>query len=179
MATAITPLDSLTSLTHPATGAAATASATTAASATAATVEIRCPQGWVAVCTTDDLTPGRGVAALLPDGTQAALFADRAGQTYAIANRDPFTGAQVLSRGLTGSADGRRSWHRRCSSSVSTWHPGTAWTTRRSRWRPIPYGRGAGSATPEARRAPPPPLAQGDISATHRLHLLASRATIR
>ncbi|SEE99475.1 nitrite reductase (NADH) small subunit [Streptomyces sp. 2112.3] len=104
MATAITPLDSLTSLTHPATGAAATASATTAASAT---VEIRCPQGWVAVCTTDDLTPGRGVAALLPDGTQAALFADRAGQTYAIANRDPFTGAQVLSRGLTGSADGR------------------------------------------------------------------------
>ncbi|MER0479767.1 nitrite reductase small subunit NirD [Streptomyces sp. Edi2] len=68
---------------------------------------MRCPQGWVAVCTMDDLTPGRGVAALLPDGTQAALFADRAGQAYAIANRDPFTGAQVLSRGLTGSADGR------------------------------------------------------------------------
>ncbi|MEU6326952.1 nitrite reductase small subunit NirD [Streptomyces sp. NPDC047049] len=107
MATAITPLDSRTSPVRPATGAAATASATATASGTAATVEIRCPQGWVAVCTTDDLTPGRGVAALLPDGTQAALFADRAGQTYAIANRDPFTGAQVLSRGLTGSADGR------------------------------------------------------------------------
>lgn len=73
----------------------------------AATVEIRCPQGWVAVCTLGDLIPGRGVAALLPDGTQAALFIDRAGQPYAIANRDPFTGAQVLSRGLTGSADGR------------------------------------------------------------------------
>ncbi|WP_432141663.1 nitrite reductase small subunit NirD [Streptomyces sp. bgisy084] len=73
----------------------------------AATVEIRCPQGWVAVCTLDDLIPGRGVAALLPDGTQAALFTDRAGQPYAIGNRDPFTGAQVLSRGLTGSADGR------------------------------------------------------------------------
>jgi nitrite reductase (NADH) small subunit len=82
----------------------------TAAAATAAgttTVEIHCPQGWVAVCTLDDLIPGRGVAALLPDGTQAALFVDRAGQPYAIANRDPFTGAQVLSRGLTGSADGR------------------------------------------------------------------------
>ncbi|MGA5561679.1 nitrite reductase small subunit NirD [Streptomyces platensis] len=82
------------------TGAATTAAGT-------ATVEIRCPQGWVAVCTLDDLIPGRGVAALLPDGTQAALFVDRAGQPYAIANRDPFTGAQVLSRGLTGSADGR------------------------------------------------------------------------
>lgn len=79
----------------------------TEAATTAATVEIRCPQGWVAVCTLDDLIPGRGVAALLPDGTQAALFIDRAGQAYAIANRDPFTGAQVLSRGLTGSADGR------------------------------------------------------------------------
>ncbi|WP_327157048.1 nitrite reductase small subunit NirD [Streptomyces tubercidicus] len=74
---------------------------------TAVTVEIHCPRGWVAVCTLDDLLPGRGVAALLPDGTQAALFTDRAGQVHAIANRDPFTGAQVLSRGLTGSADGR------------------------------------------------------------------------
>ncbi|MDT0458054.1 nitrite reductase small subunit NirD [Streptomyces sp. DSM 41527] len=110
MATAITPLESLgshTPLARPAAGAPATASTTAAASGAAATVEIRCPQGWVAVCTMDDLTPGRGVAALLPDGTQAALFVDRAGQTYAIANRDPFTGAQVLSRGLTGSADGR------------------------------------------------------------------------
>ncbi|GAA2311138.1 nitrite reductase small subunit NirD [Streptomyces caniferus] len=96
MTTALNPL------TRPGTAA-------TAATATpAATVEIRCPQqGWVPVCTLDDLTPGRGVAALLPDGTQAALFVDRAGQAYAIANRDPFTGAQVLSRGLTGSADGR------------------------------------------------------------------------
>nr|AQT39194.1 NirD [Streptomyces sp.] len=71
------------------------------------TVEILCPQGWVAVCALDDLTPGRGVAALLPDGGQAALFVDRAGRAYAIDNRDPFTGAQVLSRGLTGSATGR------------------------------------------------------------------------
>ena len=39
------------------------------------------------------LTPGRGVAALLPDGRQAALFLDRAGTLYAIDNRDPFTGA--------------------------------------------------------------------------------------
>ncbi|GAA2801777.1 hypothetical protein GCM10019017_54390 [Streptomyces showdoensis] len=62
---------------------------------------------WTPVCEERRLTPGRGVAALLPDGRQAAVFRDRAGRTYAIDNRDPFTGAQVLSRGLTGSAGGR------------------------------------------------------------------------
>ncbi|WP_418956939.1 nitrite reductase small subunit NirD [Streptomyces tritici] len=62
---------------------------------------------WMPVCETSRLTPGRGVAALLPDGRQAALFVDRAGRAYAIENRDPFTGAQVLSRGLLGSAGGR------------------------------------------------------------------------
>ncbi|MEU2229807.1 nitrite reductase small subunit NirD [Streptomyces vietnamensis] len=65
------------------------------------------PDSWMAVCEETRLTPGRGVAALLPDGRQAALFRDRSGRTYAIDNRDPFTGAQVLSRGLVGSAGGR------------------------------------------------------------------------
>lgn len=58
---------------------------------------------WVAVCGGAALTPGRGVAAVLPDGTQVAVFLDRTGRTYAIGNRDPFTGAYVLSRGLLGS----------------------------------------------------------------------------
>ncbi|MCP3817610.1 nitrite reductase small subunit NirD [Streptomyces sp. A3M-1-3] len=62
---------------------------------------------WFTVCDVSALTPGRGVAALLPDGSQAAVFLDRSGRAYAIANRDPFTGAQVLSRGLLGSRDGR------------------------------------------------------------------------
>ncbi|MBD0708070.1 MULTISPECIES: nitrite reductase small subunit NirD [unclassified Streptomyces] len=65
------------------------------------------PGSWLPVCETALLTPGRGVAALLPDGRQAAVFRDRSGRAYAIDNRDPFTGAQVLSRGLVGSADGR------------------------------------------------------------------------
>jgi nitrite reductase (NADH) small subunit len=69
-------------------------------------VELRADGNWFAVCGLADLTPGRGVAALLPDGTQAAVFLDRAGRTYAIGNRDPFTGAYVLSRGLLGSAKG-------------------------------------------------------------------------
>lgn len=40
--------------------------------------------------------------ALLPGGGQVALFRGRDGKLYAIDNRDPFTGAAVLSRGLTG-----------------------------------------------------------------------------
>lgn len=70
-------------------------------------VEIRTPAGWHPVCGLDLLTHGRGVAALLPDGTQAAVFLGRTGDAYAIGNRDPFTGAYVLSRGLLGSAGGR------------------------------------------------------------------------
>ncbi|MFJ8583849.1 nitrite reductase small subunit NirD [Streptomyces sp. NPDC093595] len=62
---------------------------------------------WLTVCEAAALTPGRGMAALLPDGRQVALFQDRAGRWYAIDNRDPFTGAQVLARGLLGAAAGR------------------------------------------------------------------------
>ncbi|MBT2541220.1 nitrite reductase small subunit NirD [Streptomyces sp. ISL-44] len=71
------------------------------------TIELRVAEGWLTVCELSALVPGRGVAALLPDGSQAAVFVDRAGRPYAIGNQDPFTGAQVLSRGLLGSAAGR------------------------------------------------------------------------
>ncbi|MFI0897004.1 nitrite reductase small subunit NirD [Streptomyces sp. NPDC020983] len=77
------------------------------AAATCGTVELHTARGWFAVCPADALQPGRGVAALLPDGQQAALFRDRTGRLYAIGNVDPFTGAAVLSHGLTGS-DGDR-----------------------------------------------------------------------
>ncbi|WP_369212277.1 nitrite reductase small subunit NirD [Streptomyces flavofungini] len=70
-------------------------------------VQLRVDEAWFAVCERARLTPGRGLAALLPDGRQAALFLDREGRAYAIDNRDPFTGAAVLSRGLLGTADGR------------------------------------------------------------------------
>ncbi|MEU2950653.1 nitrite reductase (NAD(P)H) small subunit [Streptomyces xanthochromogenes] len=67
------------------------------------TVQLKLEQGWFTVFATARLIPGRGVAALLPDGRQAAVFTDRRGRTYAIDNRDPFTGAYILSRGLLGS----------------------------------------------------------------------------
>ncbi|WP_405879620.1 nitrite reductase small subunit NirD [Streptomyces sp. NBC_01136] len=70
-------------------------------------VQLRLDNDWLTICDRSVLTPGRGVAALLPDGGQAAVFLDRAGRMYAIDNRDPFGGAAVLSRGLLGSHQGR------------------------------------------------------------------------
>ncbi|MFD5082023.1 nitrite reductase (NAD(P)H) small subunit [Kitasatospora sp. NPDC058406] len=76
------------------------------------TVEIHDGNRWQPVCTLDDLQPGRGVAVLLAaadDGNdaQVALFLDRAGALHAVDNRDPFSGAYVLSRGLLGSRGDR------------------------------------------------------------------------
>ncbi|MGW5971110.1 nitrite reductase small subunit NirD [Streptomyces sp. NPDC055186] len=70
-------------------------------------VRLRLRGDWFTVCDLGALLPGRGVAALLPDGHQAAVFTDRTGALYAVDNRDPFTGAAVLSRGLTGTHHGR------------------------------------------------------------------------
>jgi nitrite reductase (NADH) small subunit len=79
----------------------------TAAALTRTAVRLRAGEEWLTVCDLDRLVPGRGVAALLPDGRQAAVFLDRAGNLHAVDNRDPFTGAAVLSRGLLGSQAGR------------------------------------------------------------------------
>lgn len=78
------------------------------------TIQLADGDGWLTVCDRELLTPGRGVAALLPDGRQVALFVDRAGRAYAIDNRDPFTG-RTSSPGAWSArpADGR-SWRRRC-----------------------------------------------------------------
>ncbi|MFE9442625.1 nitrite reductase small subunit NirD [Streptomyces sp. NPDC006602] len=70
-------------------------------------IQLRLTDSWFTVCDLNQLLPGRGVAALLPDGDQVALFRDRAGTLYAVDNRDPFNGAAVLSRGLIGSHQGR------------------------------------------------------------------------
>ncbi|MEV0977995.1 nitrite reductase small subunit NirD [Streptomyces sp. NPDC049915] len=70
-------------------------------------VQLQLADDWFTVCDLSALIPGRGVAALLPDGRQVAVFQDRSGSLYALDNRDPFTGAAVLSRGLTGTDQGR------------------------------------------------------------------------
>lgn len=56
----------------------------------------------VRVCTIDDLEVERGRAALI--GTeQVALFLLPDGTVHAVDNLDPYSGAQVMSRGIVGS----------------------------------------------------------------------------
>ncbi|PPF46925.1 nitrite reductase (NAD(P)H) small subunit [Pseudoclavibacter sp. AY1F1] len=59
------------------------------------------PQRWVAVCPIQALHPERGVAAIL-DGTQIALFRLGDDRVFAVQQADPYSGAQVMSRGLIG-----------------------------------------------------------------------------
>ena len=58
--------------------------------------------GWTRVCSLTDLVPERGVAALV-GGTQLALFRLDDDRVVAVQQHDPFSGANVLSRGLVGS----------------------------------------------------------------------------
>ena len=60
----------------------------------------------IPVCRLADLQPERGVAALLPDGAQVALFRSHDDVVYALSNVDPFSGAAVLSRGIVGDRGG-------------------------------------------------------------------------
>ncbi|HVW40758.1 MAG TPA: nitrite reductase small subunit NirD [Amycolatopsis sp.] len=60
----------------------------------------------VAVCEVERLIPGRGAAALLPDGRQVAIFRTTDDEVYALSNVDPFARAAVLSRGIIGDANG-------------------------------------------------------------------------
>jgi len=54
------------------------------------------------VCSLDRLTPELG-AAVLAGGTQIAIFRLADDAVYAVQNLDPFSGASVMSRGITGS----------------------------------------------------------------------------
>jgi nitrite reductase (NADH) small subunit len=58
--------------------------------------------GSTVVCRYDVLVPERGVAALIGD-VQIALFRTYDGAVFAIGNHDPFSGANVMSRGIVGS----------------------------------------------------------------------------
>ena len=59
---------------------------------------------WVRVCALTDLTPDRGVAALV-GGEPIALFrlSGIDDELFALGNVDPFSGASVMSRGIVGS----------------------------------------------------------------------------
>lgn len=63
---------------------------------------------WVAVCKLDGIVPDTGVCALV-NGLQVAVFrlsGDGGDSVHAIANFDPFSKANVLSRGIVGDLKG-------------------------------------------------------------------------
>jgi nitrite reductase (NADH) small subunit len=63
---------------------------------------------WARVCRLDQLTPGRGAPARVA-GRQVAVFRIPSGDgesVFALDNRDPFSGAHVLARGLVGDRGG-------------------------------------------------------------------------
>lgn len=61
---------------------------------------------WTAACPLSRLEPQRGVAVLLPDGAQVALFRLADDSIRAIGNVDPIGRAAVLSRGIVGDRGG-------------------------------------------------------------------------
>ena len=62
--------------------------------------------GEIAVCPVGRLIPGRGVAALLPDGRQVAVYRLDDDVVHALCNIDPVARAAVMSRGLVGDRAG-------------------------------------------------------------------------
>jgi nitrite reductase (NADH) small subunit len=62
---------------------------------------------WVAVCRLQDIVPNTGVCALVGE-RQIAVFRLDDDSVYAIDNRDPFSRANVLSRGIVGDLKGER-----------------------------------------------------------------------
>lgn len=60
---------------------------------------------WHEVCRLDDLVLERGAAALV-DGEQIALFRVGEREVLAVQQLDPYSGAQVISRGIVGSRAG-------------------------------------------------------------------------
>lgn len=60
---------------------------------------------WTPVCALTDLTPERGVAALV-DGEQIALFRLLDDTVLAVQQQDPYSGAHVMCRGIVGSRGG-------------------------------------------------------------------------
>jgi nitrite reductase (NADH) small subunit len=61
---------------------------------------------WTRVCALDALVPDRGAAALV-DGHQVAVFRlSGTGDVHAVDHHDPFSGANVIARGLVGSRQG-------------------------------------------------------------------------
>ena len=60
---------------------------------------------WVDVCPYDSIYPDTGVCAMI-DGRQVAVYRLADGSLHALSNHDPFSRANVMSRGIVGDRAG-------------------------------------------------------------------------
>ena len=68
-------------------------------------VEVEGP--WTRVCALDDILPNTGVCGLVGRDQVAVFRVGESSEVYAIGNFDPFSKANVLSRGIVGDRGGR------------------------------------------------------------------------
>jgi len=62
---------------------------------------------WDVVCTVEDLVPDSGIAVWTADGPVAVFYLPhRLPALFAVSHTDPFTGANVLARGISGDVRG-------------------------------------------------------------------------
>ncbi len=64
-------------------------------------------QGWTRVCALSDIVPYTGVCCLLAREQVAVFRYGEGDEVYALSNFDPFSRANVLSRGIVGDRGGR------------------------------------------------------------------------
>ncbi|OIQ25568.1 nitrite reductase small subunit NirD [uncultured Vibrio sp.] len=62
-------------------------------------------KNWITVCSSDDLIPNMGVCAKVEEQQVAIFYCGRSSKLYALSNLDPFSGVNVISRGIIGSLD--------------------------------------------------------------------------
>jgi len=62
---------------------------------------------WIDVCAVDDLQPDSGVCAWVSGRQVAIFYLTKLQSVHAIGNFDPFSQANVLSRGMVGDLGGR------------------------------------------------------------------------
>jgi nitrite reductase (NADH) small subunit len=64
-------------------------------------------QGWTRVCALEEIVPDTGVCALVGKHQVAVFRLGESDRVFAIGNFDPFSRANVLSRGIVGDRAGR------------------------------------------------------------------------
>ena len=62
--------------------------------------------GWIDICNSDDLQADSGICALINNKQIAIFYMPKENAIYAIDNYDPFSHANVISRGLIGDING-------------------------------------------------------------------------